>query len=495
MARSAQVPDEIWDLVIDYYEAQLDLNQWLIEERFRPVLDSYRTLCSCCLVCTAWLPRSRRNLYTTLILRRYEQIDQLLFALSSHSALSCHTRTLCVYSKQEFIPFAKFELVSQLTYVNTLLTWVDWRLYPCHYPESIGRYPVSKLFLWGEVEKTDVFRRIVESFRGRIDNLSLVSWTHIFSTSHAWYPYCPIRRLNSWNPVRQLEIGERFLSSHNFPKWLALMTSVVDLTLYWDDLSFHKDDSSAVLNYVSSLHRLESLTLQITSKYYDYTFGADGRRLPSWLTSTISQTRTHQNLHSVRISCWTLPGHSWRGSSLSRHVFLDTLFTQVFEERLCDVSALQRLAFDISIYDHDDSSLETRWWKERIREKLSSFKGEVSVEFQIKSESEEDELERAMWIPWAIEQWLRTRVQHRSFHTEARDDSSASEYSPGKMARRRARKAPRRDIDQYPRSTWDLRPDLLPSRMRPRSPPLDLISSPPPTSESDASSVMPNSSY
>lgn len=58
---------------------------------------AYKTLCACSLVCTSWLPRSRRNLYHTIAFLFDKPSHLLSQTLQSNPSLKSHIRSVCLF--------------------------------------------------------------------------------------------------------------------------------------------------------------------------------------------------------------------------------------------------------------------------------------------------------------------------------------------------------------------------------------------------------------
>ncbi|KAI0651046.1 hypothetical protein C8Q79DRAFT_6512 [Trametes meyenii] len=392
-----RLPPEIWELVLDYCRGEISLDSSFIEMRLEPVFDTYATLCACCLVSRAWLPRGRLNLYSTVIFQHFAQVERLLAALSRHPFLADHVHTLCVYADNIYIPFARSELVRQLRCVRTLVLNLDWRLYPPQYLHCAAQYPITELYYWGKFRTTADICRVLYAFPN-ISCLSLEPWEDFtLDASHVARLGCK-RLWHHFDALEELDLGvrgvvyggdfrfssrsytfskSRLVPLTNFPPPHALGTSILILTLQWSNDRTTDHDPRALLDYVSSLHQLRVLTLEICTRNYDNTVGENGQDLSTFVTSVISSARTHVSLHRLRLCFW-MSGMMWRDEPVSRHFLLSKLFTPAFKELICRLPALRELVFELP--PGPESSVNAaEWWTTRFRARLRFLKAEISV--------------------------------------------------------------------------------------------------------------------
>lgn len=144
------LPIEIYGLIID------DCASCAGAQYPHLISDSYDTLRACSLTCVDWLPRSRFNLYSVVTFTRSNQVDKLCATLASNPCLGKYVRALRIDHCEgdmprvmEYIPFARYELVSRIPNVRILaLRGVDWRVYPPRYHVLASCDPITELFMW-----------------------------------------------------------------------------------------------------------------------------------------------------------------------------------------------------------------------------------------------------------------------------------------------------------------------------------------------------------
>ncbi|KAI0673240.1 hypothetical protein C8Q78DRAFT_1023775 [Trametes maxima] len=373
------------------------------KDGFDPVLKSYRVLCCCCLVCQAWLPRSRLNLYSVVILQDYYHVEQLLYSLASHPFLADHAHTLVVAPGffPTHIPFARSEIVLQLHNVKNLVICVDWKLYPPHYVRLLAAYAsVTSLSIWGSYKTPQDIHRIYRLFKN-------VGYMHIGAHERkegTWHTRADAvlkAPRKAYLTLSKLRIGERLLPSACFPSWLTLMDSLTELTLDWNSRWFKdsENDTRPVLDFVSSRHLLKTLTLCIASTTYNYTFGEDGQALSTWIVSAITRTRTHTNLRRICLRFWA-PGVPWGTEpGMSRYDFLRRLFTESLLYCIEGIPENRVLAFEIGAIPGDGGT--HKWWDEEIRNRLVQAKARITVELMPRPEPGALQIyEWPLWIPW-----------------------------------------------------------------------------------------------
>ncbi|KAI0651044.1 hypothetical protein C8Q79DRAFT_6587 [Trametes meyenii] len=386
-----RLSNEVWDNVIDQCQGPLDPRLCDPEDRFDPLYDAYRALLSCSLVCSAWLPRCRINLYSTILLRRRSDVYNLLETLSTHPFLADRVHTLAIYSEKEYVPSADTRLVGRLLQVRTLVLYLNWSHYPQGYQALAARYPISQLLIWRDLHTSDELGRLVLAFCNiesltlgtdddHFENISRVP--HLRVDPAQAHPTCS----RFTRTIRRLQISGNLLPSAHFPSWVPLITSVVHLVLQWTYFWFEdtRSDARAVLAYIASLKHLESLTIEVISKAYNITFGEDGEALATWLISVISQTSTHTALRIVHLAFW-LPGVPWWDyKTIKPRRFLTTHLTPTFENAICEIPALKELAFEIGVMPRGGDTPE--WWKDNIRACLPRLRAEISVKLFLRSE-------------------------------------------------------------------------------------------------------------
>ncbi|KAH9858607.1 hypothetical protein C2E23DRAFT_10556 [Lenzites betulinus] len=146
MANSAvPLPVEVYEQIIDSTATGLPL--WTSQEE-------YETFKNCALVCRAWLPRSRWNLFLSIHIIRASQVDRLLSVYSSNPSLLDLVQyvhvgafdtdtwpTDGVSARDPYIPFANGRLTQALRNARVFrLTGLTWFNYPPVYTSLFGQF-------------------------------------------------------------------------------------------------------------------------------------------------------------------------------------------------------------------------------------------------------------------------------------------------------------------------------------------------------------------
>ncbi|KAI0673234.1 hypothetical protein C8Q78DRAFT_710435 [Trametes maxima] len=418
------LPDEVWENVIDHCRGRLDVDAYNARTRFGPVLQSYQDLRSCCLVCRAWVPRGRLGLHSTTILQSDLQVEELLRTLSIYPFLADHIHTLCVYSIRGHIAFARSELVQKLLRVRVLALHIDWEHYPPGYHYLAARYPVSELYLWGSFGASDNIGRVVLAFRN-------IERFHFDPDPQRGTIPTRVTRARPLDPTRtrqgksrfpttitSLEIGPYLLPPSNFRSWITHITSVADLTLKWDNYYpiGQAADAKAppILNYISSLHHLRSLTLQLAS-YRRHPQGDDDEALSTWIAGALWQIR-QSRVRLLRVR-FRPDGTDRRNFPISRHAFLAKVVTPEFDYVVGHTRTLREVAFEIDV--EADGGDTSGWWKEEIRRRLPRMPATVSVVLRPRSSKTRNQ---PLWIAMG-----RDRETHPPGIGRGMDDSSGTD--------------------------------------------------------------------
>ncbi|KAI0357804.1 hypothetical protein OH77DRAFT_1302111 [Trametes cingulata] len=100
---------------------------------FRYNSDQYVTLKACALTCSAWLPRSRYNMFYKVDLRSRAQCDRYLAAVAEHPERAGWVRVLEIGAKDQYWPLS--QLIAPHLHANCheLHLWVSWWNFPPHY--------------------------------------------------------------------------------------------------------------------------------------------------------------------------------------------------------------------------------------------------------------------------------------------------------------------------------------------------------------------------
>ncbi|KAI0357794.1 hypothetical protein OH77DRAFT_1300707 [Trametes cingulata] len=93
----------------------------------------YATLGACALTCSAWLPRSRYNLFYKVHLRSRKQCDQYLAVVAEHPERAGWVRVLEIYAKDRYWPLSQLIAPHRHANCHELFLWVTWTSFPPHY--------------------------------------------------------------------------------------------------------------------------------------------------------------------------------------------------------------------------------------------------------------------------------------------------------------------------------------------------------------------------
>ncbi|KAI0357797.1 hypothetical protein OH77DRAFT_1300980 [Trametes cingulata] len=94
----------------------------------------YATLKACALTCSAWLPRSRYNLFYKVDLGCREQCDQYLAVIAEHPERAGWVRVLAIYAKDRvYWPLSQLIAPHRHANCHELFLWVAWTSFPPHY--------------------------------------------------------------------------------------------------------------------------------------------------------------------------------------------------------------------------------------------------------------------------------------------------------------------------------------------------------------------------
>lgn len=137
------LPVEISELIIDF--CRRDPGTW---EGPKWIWQSYAKLRACSLTCKAWLPRSRRNLFTIVVLTDLDRFQVFAACVFQDPFLAELVREFRVQAHQRYIPFAMAELIGKLPRVRSLVFDSDLSLYPPSYKVLLAQYPITTLSIW-----------------------------------------------------------------------------------------------------------------------------------------------------------------------------------------------------------------------------------------------------------------------------------------------------------------------------------------------------------
>ena len=124
-----RVPLDIWEAILDHCHLDYPLYR-----------RNYETLQACALVCSAWLPGSRRNLLREVRLGTSDQLDLLLRLFVEKPELGELVMAIRVLDNN-YVPFARSPLPQLVPNCRSLFVDVSWiAIYPPGYPKFILEY-------------------------------------------------------------------------------------------------------------------------------------------------------------------------------------------------------------------------------------------------------------------------------------------------------------------------------------------------------------------
>ncbi|KAI0357764.1 hypothetical protein OH77DRAFT_1297995 [Trametes cingulata] len=100
---------------------------------FRDHWDKYDALRACALTCSAWLPRSRYNLFYKVLLDCREKCDQYLAVVAEHPERARWVRVLEISATIHYCPISQLIAPHRHANCHELLLWVAWKSFPPHY--------------------------------------------------------------------------------------------------------------------------------------------------------------------------------------------------------------------------------------------------------------------------------------------------------------------------------------------------------------------------
>lgn len=162
------LPIEVCEKIIDHYH--IDISSFPDE---RSLEESYPHLLACCLTCRAWRTRSRLRLYSIVVLRRYQDVDRLLQAITLNPSLASIPYALWITHVNTtsqidcYIPFANPNLVQALPNVRVLLLNNVYRKhYPPRYHLLASRLPIIELRISTAIPQLNDFFPLVWALNG-----------------------------------------------------------------------------------------------------------------------------------------------------------------------------------------------------------------------------------------------------------------------------------------------------------------------------------------
>ncbi|KAI0651049.1 hypothetical protein C8Q79DRAFT_931175 [Trametes meyenii] len=393
----SRLPQEILDFILDYHQIQISC---MFTKSYNNITSSYDALRGCCLTSPSWLPRSRQNLYSTVLLQSYQQVNSFLDTVRSQPFLASLVRSLGFSDKgprnpdrekHSFVPFGRSELARRLPNIHTLMLDLDWRQYPPKYCMLSALYPVTELYLGVQSELKELAHliRVMWAF----SDLQIIRLYERYGwDSVPWKTWSDADTVNleqaaqrraCCRSLRTLEIaGPNLVSSLTFPPTLVFGTSVEHLILHWQPYlsGFHEIGQTRALHHISHFHSLRELKIVMVPFSYEFESTGAQATIFAQIVPFLSAVKNHKNLRRVTLR-FELPLTSWQNEPISRRVFLRKLFVPAVQESVKSLPpSLTELAFEVP-YAPDDPTevMGPHWWMREIRARLPDLKVEVSA--------------------------------------------------------------------------------------------------------------------
>ncbi|KAI0704580.1 hypothetical protein C8Q76DRAFT_178147 [Earliella scabrosa] len=347
---------------------------------------AYPTWRETALVCSAWLPRSRVNLFHEVFLYATSDVDLLLRTLQEAPHFADLVIRLMIHHRygdsKEYVPFARMPLPRLLkNCVVVDLSLVDWDLYP-------PRYADTCLYAWSRIVhlrlrvQSSVLRgclRFIWSLR-QLQYLVL-SW---YNEDHSPKSILPLTALpgpksGKCKSLRSLELEEPGCSLVSWPV-SAFGCSVTSL-----ELDVTTGVSENTLQCIKTFRELERLTVHC--KLDDPPRSDPGINLA--VSASSAPTHTLQcvlgSMHpgsallSVMIVVWPSLKEGTQSYGADRTGLLDLLLGDDSEilTILGQFSALRHFCF--TLYENDPEYDDEWWTSEMVRRLPDSCKAAVSV--------------------------------------------------------------------------------------------------------------------
>ena len=136
----APLPIEVCESIIDYCH-NIPHRWWDTPAIFK---ETYDTLRACTLVCSAWFPRSRRNLLRDVRLGSFDHVHLLLRLVTEKPRLAGLVTAIVIVGGK-YVPFARFPLPGLLPNCRRLTVtqfpqYWRWNVYPPGYSRSISDF-------------------------------------------------------------------------------------------------------------------------------------------------------------------------------------------------------------------------------------------------------------------------------------------------------------------------------------------------------------------
>ncbi|KAI0676067.1 hypothetical protein C8Q78DRAFT_367116 [Trametes maxima] len=420
MFHRPHLPDEICETVIDWCHQAIYSAVWIPE-----IQAVYDVLLSCCLACRIWLPRSRLNLYSVIMLRTYDQVGLFLKTVIAHPFLADFVHTLHVryyYTSdlgvpiQEaeckpedgcgYVPFAHPGLVQNLRNLRSLVLGpvLMWDAFPPGYHRLISGWPITELRLSVWFQSLTHLFHLVWAFPNleRLHLVRLLFRQRPLSDAE----YARINTLAAKRQfckrLRRIEFEHDYTALLNFPPSNAFGDRVEELIIHWsgaygpddpkDETVLSTEHLRALQEYLAGQTSLQSLELLIHADP-PLAFRKDGRvDIFAWITSLLSGSRTHGTLHSIHLCFWPWWAE-WDFERMGRHAFLRALVTFDFRELVYGLPALKRLCIELP-YCPGDTADDPAWWMRAIRGRLPKLGAEIIVVLR------RVEAEGMPWVPF-----------------------------------------------------------------------------------------------
>ncbi|KAI0640799.1 hypothetical protein C8Q79DRAFT_1015021 [Trametes meyenii] len=405
MVRRSRLPDEVGEQVIDWCHRAIYSAIWIPE-----VQAVYDVLRACCLTCRTWLPRSRLNLYSVIMLRTYDQVGLFLKTIIAHRFLADFAHTLHVryyYTSDSdmpvqeaeckpedgcgYVPFAHPELVRNLRNLRSLVLGpvLMWDAFPPDYHRLIAGWSITELRLSAWFQTLTHLFHLVWAFPN-LERLHLVRLLfHQPPLSEAEFTRIATftTKRQFCKRLRRVEFEHDYISLSNFPPKNAFGDCVEELAIHWsgtcgpedseDETTRPAEYPQALQEYISRQTSLRSLELLIHTDPPPAP-GKDGRDdIFPWVTSLLSRTQTHRALHTICLRFWPW-WPEWDFPRIGRYAFLRALVTPALQDLVYGLPALLRLVVEVP-YCPGDSADHPAWWARAIRGRLPNLRAEITV--------------------------------------------------------------------------------------------------------------------
>ncbi|KAI0767587.1 hypothetical protein C8Q74DRAFT_965868 [Fomes fomentarius] len=339
------------------------------------------------LVCSAWLPRSRFNLYHHISLQRPKQADLLLQTLEENSRLAHLVVGLevgIVLHPLPYTPFAQlFHLLQNCVILD--LRDIDWETYPPRFVDTC----LYRISLMGIADfKVKVSRSTARRLLRLIRSLTKLEQLTLFEDfrDKSFSKMEPIRALGArreqngkpaaLSTLKQLRLMGNSVSIKFPPHYFG--DTVVDLSLccLWrEDDSTSLKISLELLQCIENFQRLRTLHIELGLDKQDDTYDPLPMSKIRKLFSILTRVSSGSALHTLSINLYPQQGPE-TGYTVGRSGLLDLLLGVDMLKVLDGFPSLSQLHFRLR---EDDEDHDKVWWKEQMVRRLPSHLYTVTV--------------------------------------------------------------------------------------------------------------------